>query len=192
MRVVLASRSPRRRALLAQIGVSCEVLAADIAETRQPGESVEHLVERLARDKAEAVAAKGRDGAIVVGADTVVTLENEALGKPADEAEAERMLERLSGRAHEVLTAVAVVAAARTTVRLSRTRVWFRQTSAEERRAYAASGEPMDKAGAYAIQGNAARFVERIDGSYSGVMGLPLFETAALLSEAAARGGGAG
>ncbi|MCP5156315.1 MAG: septum formation inhibitor Maf [Ectothiorhodospiraceae bacterium] len=186
-RVCLASRSPRRRALLEQIGVACVVVDPSIDESLRPGESPRELVVRLARGKALA----GRElpaaaGMVVVAADTEVVLDDAVLGKPADAADAEAMLARLSGRAHEVLSAVAVLAPddAEPRVRVSASRVWFRPTTAAERKAYCATGEPLDKAGAYGIQGRAAVFVERLDGSYSGVMGLPLHETATLLARA--------
>ena len=185
--IVLASRSPRRRDLLAQLGVEFEVLDPDIDETPRPGESPAALVERLAAAKAEAGRAalgEREDSPVVIGADTVVVLDGESLGKPRDASHACAMLERLSGKCHEVLSAVAIAHAGGTRVLTSRSRVCFRATTREECRAYAASGEPLDKAGGYAIQGRAAVFVRRLEGSYSGVVGLPLYETAALLDEA--------
>lgn len=183
--LVLASASPRRRELLAQIGVPHRVLAVDLDEGRRPGEAVEDFVQRLALDKALAGwrTLPAVERAPVLGADTLVVLDGEPLGKPADRDAALTMLARLSGRSHEVLTAVALVTP-EPRVRLSRSRVSFRPTSAAERRAYWDSGEPVDKAGAYGIQGLGAIFVARLEGSYSGVMGLPLFETAELLAEA--------
>lgn len=180
--IYLASRSPRRRMLLEQIGVRYRVLALDLTERRRPGESPAAFVRRMARAKAELGRTRLPPGAAapVLGADTVVIADGEVLGKPSSAGEACAMLERLSGRSHEVLTAVAL-AATTTEVALSRSRVWFRALTAEERAAYCATGEPLDKAGAYAIQGLAAAFVERLEGSYSGVVGLPLFETAELL-----------
>ena len=183
--LVLASASPRRRELLAQIGVPHRVLAVDLDESRLPGEAVADFVQRLARDKALAAwhALPAVERGAVLGADTLVVLDGEPLGKPADREEALAMLARLSGRDHEVLTAVALVDPA-PRLRLSRSRVTFRATTAAERVAYWNSGEPADKAGAYGIQGLGAIFVAHLEGSYSGVMGLPLFETAGLLAEA--------
>ena len=181
--LVLASSSPRRRELLTQIGFVFAIETADIDESRQPRESAQAYVCRVARDKALAVAERGNHCLPVLGADTIVLIDDEILGKPRDPAEAEAMLARLSGRQHEVLTAVSLVAATHAKA-LSRTRVWFRTLSAAERSVYVSTGEPMDKAGGYGIQGRAAVFVERIDGSYSGVVGLPLCETAILLTAA--------
>jgi len=176
----LASQSPRRRALLDQIGVAHRVVAVAVDETRRPGEAPAVYVERLARAKAAAgLAAAG--GGWVLGADTVVVLGDEVLGKPADRAAALVMLARLSGRRHQVLTAVALAGAAGVACRLSVSHVTFHPLQADEIAAYWASGEPADKAGAYAIQGRAALFVSHLEGSYSGVMGLPLYETGELL-----------
>lgn len=183
--ICLASASPRRRELLAQIGVPHVVSPADLDESAGAGEPPQLYVERLARAKAEHVwrerLAAGMPPLPVLGADTTVTIDGVLLGKPADVDALLATFERLSGREHEVLSAIALCTAAGVESRLSRTRVWFRQISTDEVRRYWASGEPRDKAGGYAIQGRAAVFVERIDGSYSGVMGLPLAETAALL-----------
>lgn len=189
--VYLASRSPRRRELLAQIGVRFELIRADVDESPRAGEdAVEHVL-RLAVAKASTGRARlgSRPPAPVLGADTAVVLDGEVLGKPSDEAQALAMLARLGGRAHEVATAVAVANGARVDTRVSVTRVWMRSLSAAEARSYWASGEPRDKAGAYAIQGRAAAFVTRIEGSYSGVVGLPLYETAELLAAAGLRFG---
>lgn len=184
--IVLASRSPRRRALLAQLGVQFETLDVEIDETRRTGETPEALVTRLAADKAEAGRhSLKRDGAHrVIAADTVVVVGDQVLGKPRDATHASDTLMRLSDGCHEVLSAVALAGERGTDTRLSRSRVCFRKLSAEECRAYAATGEPLDKAGAYAIQGLAAAFVTDLQGSYSGVVGLPLYETAELLTEA--------
>jgi len=183
--IVLASRSPRRRALLDQIGVRYATLAVDADERRLAGEDAATLVERLAR--AKAALGRGRlaadDRRPVLGADTAVVIDGEPLGKAADAGEAVALLARLSARTHEVYTAVAL-ARETTAVRLSVSRVRLRRLSARECRAYAATGEPLDKAGGYAIQGLGGAFVERLEGSYSGVVGLPLYETAALLREA--------
>jgi septum formation protein len=180
--VYLASASPRRSELLRQIGVPFTVRAAAIAEERMGGETPEAYVVRLAAAKAEAVWAAVADSRPVLGADTAVVLGGAVLGKPNDAAEAAAMLERLSGRTHRVLTAVAVRYAGGIETRLSESEVRFRATTAAERLAYCATGEPFDKAGGYGIQGHAAVFVEELKGSYSGVVGLPLFETAALLT----------
>jgi septum formation protein len=179
--VYLASASPRRSELLRQIGVRFTVRAAAIAEEQLPGETSEAYVARLAATKAEAVWAAVADARPVLGADTAVVLGREVLGKPATPVEAAAMLERLSGRSHRVLTAVALRHTAGIETRLSESEVRFRATTADERVAYCATGEPFDKAGGYGIQGHAAVFVEELKGSYSGVVGLPLFETAALL-----------
>jgi septum formation protein len=180
-KLVLASASPRRRALLAQVGLQCDIRPVDLDESAAPGEAPEDYVSRLARQKGEAAS---RDaGEVVVAADTIVVLDGESLGKPLDQAHARRMLARLSGRDHEVMSAVAVVADSGSAMALSRTRVWMRPVTSDEIDRYCASGEPMDKAGAYAIQGLAASFVTRLDGSYSGVVGLPLYETLQLLAD---------
>jgi septum formation protein len=183
--LTLASASPRRRELLAQLGLVCQVRPVDIDESPRAAEAPEAYVRRLAREKARAAwerHAEG-DGLPVLGSDTTVVLDGEILGKPVDAAEAQVMLARLSGRTHEVLTAVAVVQGACECAMLSRSHVSLREITAAERAAYAVSGEPLDKAGGYAIQGMGAVFVERLEGSYSGVMGLPLYETAQLLAE---------
>ena len=183
-RIILASASPRRRELLTQIGVHYEQRVVPVDERHRPGEAPSDYVSRLALAKARAV--RDATGAAldvpVLGADTAVVLAGVPLGKPAGRAEALDMLRRLAGREHEVLSAVALVDARREALRLSRTRVRFRSIDEAELAAYWASGEPRDKAGAYAIQGRGALFVARIEGSYSGVVGLPLFETAELLA----------
>lgn len=179
-RIILASRSPRRVELLQQLGVSPEVVPADIDESLVPGESPEHYVERMAREKAQAIADRPGDS-IVIGADTTVVCAGEIFGKPADFAATRDMLHQLSGRAHNVLSAVALWSDEGLDARVCTTTVTFRKLSDQEILEYWESGEPAGKAGAYAIQGRGARFIERIEGSYSGVMGLPLFETAALL-----------
>lgn len=181
--IVLASASPRRRELLAQIGVACTVQPAQVDETVQPAESPEAYVQRLALAKAEAVR-QNQPTALVLGADTVVVCDGVILGKPADETDAVWMLLALAGHSHEVLTAVALLGDTGEWTALSRSRVWLREISRAETQAYWASGEPADKAGGYAIQGLGAAFIERLKGSYSGVMGLPLFETAELLQRA--------
>jgi septum formation protein len=180
--VYLASASPRRSELLRQIGVEFRVRAAAIAEDRLYAEKPEQYVVRLAAAKAETVWAAVAGAQPVLGADTTVVLGREVLGKPESAAEARAMLERLSGRTHRVLSAVAVRHAGGVETRLSESEVRFRATTPAEISAYCATGEPFDKAGGYGIQGPAAVFVEDLKGSYSGVMGLPLFETAALLA----------
>ena len=185
--LILASASPRRVELLRQIGVVPRVLPADIDERRLPGESIEHCVQRLARSKAIQVRQrlKGADVSIpVLGADTVVVVDDDMLGKPRDRADALAMLQRLSARSHCVLSAVALASATGVNQALSRSEVCFRALSAQECADYWDSGEPQGKAGAYAIQGLAAVFIQSLNGSYSGVMGLPLYETAQLLSAA--------
>jgi septum formation protein len=168
--IVLASRSPRRSQLLAQIGVPHEVLALDL--------------ERLARDKALHARTARRDGRLLLAADTIVVLDGTIFGKPRDEPGAVGMLRALSGRCHEVMTAVAVCDGSDVRTAVSVSRVTFRELGEAECRAYWDTGEPADKAGAYAVQGLGAVFIERLEGSYSGVMGLPLFETARLLQAA--------
>ena len=181
----LASASPRRLELLAQIGVPFVTLIASIDETALPGEPVERYVERLAREKARAGLAALSDpaDAVVLGADTAVVLDGRILGKPADRAECLATLVALSGREHQVLTAVALASAQRIESRVVASRVRFRPLRAGEAEAYWATGEPCDKAGSYGIQGLAAVFVSQLEGSYSAVVGLPLCETAQLLGE---------
>lgn len=180
--VYLASASPRRSELLRQIGVPFQVRPAAIAEQQLARETPEDYVVRLAAAKAETIwAAAAGDSRPVLAADTAVVLDGDVLGKPETAAEAAAMLERLSGRTHRVLTAVALRHAGGLETRLSESEVRFRATTADERLAYCRTGEPFDKAGGYGIQGHAAVFVEELKGSYSGVVGLPLHETAALL-----------
>ena len=181
----LASASPRRRELLAQIAVPCVTQIASIDETPLPDEPPAAYVERLACDKARAglLALGGRDDAVVLGADTAVVLDGRILGKPADLNESRAMLQALSGRSHQVLTAVALVGGGRDAARVVSSDVSFRPISEAEIEAYWASGEPCDKAGSYGIQGLAAVFVSGLQGSYSAVVGLPLCETAELLGE---------
>jgi septum formation protein len=184
--VYLASGSPRRRELLQQIGIAFRVMASAVDETALHGEAPLAYVHRLAAAKADAGWHDGREAADapVLAADTAVVLAGQILGKPRDRDDAEDMLRRLSGRTHEVLTAVALRAASGLDIRISRSAVTFRAIQAGEVSAYWDTGEPRDKAGAYAIQGRAAIFVADLRGSYSGVMGLPLFETAELLRSA--------
>lgn len=181
--VYLASASPRRRELLRQIGVDFEVRSAKIDEQRGEHEAARDYVRRMACGKADTVwtATEADAARPVLGADTVVVLDDEVFGKPEDTSDAERMLERLSGCTHRVLTCVAVRFGEQSEARLSTSEVRFRPTTAAERRAYCRSGESLDKAGGYGIQGMAAIFIETISGSYSGIMGLPVYETAELL-----------
>jgi septum formation protein len=192
--IYLASRSPRRRELLAQIGVKFEPLLfregprqdADTDEAVRPGEQPDDYVRRVTQLKSEAawqrvVMRRGLQRKPVLAADTTVAIGGEILGKPNDRADAERILKTLSGTQHRVLTAVALQYESRFEVAVSESLVTFTALDPERIAAYVQSGEPFDKAGAYAIQGRAAAFVERLEGSYTGVMGLPLFETANLL-----------
>jgi septum formation protein len=179
----LASVSPRRRVLLAQVGVPHLVTGAHIDESVHPGERPHDYVQRMARTKAQTV--WEQDLSLpVLGADTTVVLDGKVFGKPADRADAVRMLGLLSGRTHEVLTAVALASKEGLSMRVSVSAVRFRSLAADEIAAYWETGEPRDKAGAYAIQGLGAVFVESLTGSFSGVMGLPLFETSELLRAA--------
>jgi len=180
--ICLASASPRRAILLEQIGLPYVQKPVDIDEAVLPGESPVDFVRRVALEKATAAWHEGSDGLLTLAADTAVVLAGEIFGKPADAAAAAAMLGRLSGRTHEVLTAVAAVLEGERDCVLSRSRVSFQRLDATQIERYIATGEPLDKAGAYGIQGLAAIFVERLEGSFSGVMGLPLRETAAMLS----------
>lgn len=181
----LASGSPRRRELLTQIGVPFLTQIAPIDENALPGESPLAYVERLALAKGYAglAALADSDGAVVLGADTAVVLDGHILGKPRERADALATLQALSGRSHQVLTAVALVSRERQVARVVTSQVTFRPLTQAEIEAYWASGEPQDKAGSYGIQGLAAVFVSQLQGSYSAVVGLPLCETAALLAE---------
>ncbi|MBE0486299.1 nucleoside triphosphate pyrophosphatase [Marinobacter sp.] len=181
--LILASASPRRAELLEQIGLAFRVQPADVDETVPAGEPAEQYVERLAREKAQSVARHNPDS-LVLGSDTSVVLQGDILGKPGSVAEAQAMLARLSGQAHQVMTAVALAEGAHCQSRLVVTSVRFRALSDAEIDAYVASGEPMDKAGGYGIQGLGGIFVSELKGSYSAVVGLPLQETAGLLAEA--------
>lgn len=182
MRLVLASASPRRRELLAAAGLQFDVDPVDVDERRLPGESPADYVERVARLKALAGSARWPE-ATVLGADTAVVIGDDVLGKPADARAAAAMLRRLSGAAHEVLTGIAVAARGDIRSAVERTAVWFKVLEEAAIQGYVASGEPMDKAGAYAIQGRAATFVDRIEGSYSNVVGLPVAAVLQLLRE---------
>lgn len=179
-RLVLASASPRRKALLASVGVDVHVQPADVDETPLPNESPEALVSRLSAAKAEAVEAAEND--MIVSADTVVVVDDEILGKPADEDDARRMLELLSGRTHRVLTGVSVRGGDRTETEVEQARVTMRFLSVADIAWYLGTGEPMGKAGAYAIQGYGSLFIPEIEGNHSGIVGLPLPLVDALLA----------
>ena len=176
MRLILASSSPRRRELLRQAGFDFEVCPSDIAEEIQQDELPEEFARRAAREKALCVAGAAPPGSLVLGADTVVAIDGQTLGKPSDGNDAARMLRLLSGRTHKVYTGVCVVRAPSEVVSFKHetTLVTFRSLDEDEIRRYVASGEPMDKAGAYAVQGLASNFVTRISGCYSNVVGLPI------------------
>ena len=178
----LASASPRRRDLLDLVGIRHEVRPADINEAVGPGEAPDVYTERLAREKARAIALQEPD-AVVIAADTTVVIDDEILGKPESEADATRMLKLLSGREHFVYTGVALHSARGVRVSLSKSVVTFALLHDAQIHAYWASGEPQGKAGAYAIQGFAETFISRLSGSYTGVMGLPIHETSALLRQ---------
>ena len=180
--LVLASGSPRRRQLLEMLGIPIEVRPSHIPEVRAPGELPQRYVERLAREKAASV-----PGRLVLGADTTVVVDGEMLEKPADGADALRMLRRLQGRRHEVITAVALSSPEGLLAATDVTGVTFRPADDDFLRAYIATGEPMDKAGAYGIQGYGAALVERIDGDFFGVMGLPVRLVLDLLARAGHR-----
>ena len=182
--IVLASASPRRRQLLAQLGVHCRVVAPNIDETVFDFEDAETYVLRIARQKAEAAstAEMVSEADVIIAADTCIELDATIFGKPRDVNDAQAMLRRLSGREHRVLSAVCVYENRRQQCRMSRNRVRFRKLTAAEISAYCRSGEPLDKAGAYAVQGKAAMFISEIHGSYRAIMGLPLFELSELLA----------
>ncbi len=181
--LILASASPRRRELLTQIGLTFDVQTAEIDETPRIGEEVRAYTMRLAEHKAAAVLARQRNASrlTAIGADTAVFCEGRILGKPVDGTDAARMLRLLSGRTHEVVTGVAVLTALARRVEAEVTRVWVAQLTEAQIAVYVASGEPMGKAGSYAIQGRAARFIPRIEGCYSNVVGLPLARVSAML-----------
>lgn len=181
----LASQSPRRAELLARLGPAFELLALDVPEIRSPDETAQAYVRRVSAEKARAGLAElgTHPDAVVLSADTEVILDGDVFGKPADAADAAAMLRRLSGRTHEVLSVVTAAAAGRETQVESRSEVTFAPLAEADIAAYVASGEPMGKAGAYAIQGPGERFVAHLSGSHSGVMGLPMHETWILLRE---------
>ena len=190
MILILASASPRRHELLTQAGLTFTVEAANLNEDLLPNEAAAAYVQRLAEEKAQAVwnAHKASDTAenplVVLGADTCVVVEGQILGKPTDSADARRMLELLSGRTHAVLTGIAAITAKKTVRDLDITQVTFNVITDSEIGRYIASGEPLDKAGAYAIQGYAARWIPRIEGCYFNVVGLPIARTITLLAQA--------
>ena len=177
--LTLASTSPRRRQLLEMLGIPLRVVPSNVPEVRRPTETPLEYVERLAREKA-----LGVGGRLVLGADTTVVVRNEVLEKPVDEADALRMLGKLQGRTHQVVTSVALAAGERIHQATDVTNVSFRRVSEDFLRAYVATGEPMDKAGAYGIQGYGAALVERIEGDFFGVMGLPLRLVLKLMEDA--------
>ncbi len=185
--IYLASASPRRRELLRQLGVEFEAMPSNILEARRTGESPTDYVLRVARDKARFVAKRVHERGLpalpVLGADTEVVLDGEILGKPQDRDHGLALLRRLSGRTHEVLSALCVVTPAGEHTALNTSRVSFAALTEAQIAQYWETGEPVDKAGAYAIQGRAAAFIERLEGSYSGVMGLPLHELAEILNK---------
>ena len=181
-RLILASASPRRRELLTQAGYTFTVESADIDESERPNESPADYVRRLAEEKAQAIFARHTgENLIVLGADTSVVCEGHVLAKPADAADAKRMLQHLSGRTHQVLTGIAAVTSAGTTSAVESTDVTFSEIPESELDLYCATTEPLDKAGAYGIQGYAARWIPRIDGDYFNVMGLPIARTVKLI-----------
>ena len=198
-KIYLASKSPRRRELLRQIGVEFELLMlreepgrhGAVSEVPLPGEAPDVYVTRIAREKAqsgwEAVLWRKLPARPVLAADTTVTIDGQILGKPADAADAMRMLRSLSGRTHQVLTAVAVIVNDQLSEALQCSEVRFADLPDSTLQAYCATNEPFDKAGSYGVQGQAAQFIEHIQGSYSGIMGLPLFETSRLLKQAGIR-----
>jgi len=183
--VILASASPRRRELLEQIGVRAIVQSVDIDESRKPGEPVKEYVQRLAMEKAERgfSTIKNSQKLPVVGSDTIVVIDGIVLGKPEDRQQAKEMLQQLSGQKHTVLTSVAIVTEDKKVIDTSSSVVLFNKLELQEIEDYVVTGEADDKAGSYAIQGLAAQFVKNLNGSFSGVMGLPLFETVQLLKQ---------
>jgi septum formation protein len=186
LRVILASQSPRRRELLTLVGITHEVRPADIDEAYIPGEVPRAHAERLARGKCAVIAAREPD-ALVIRSDTIVVVDGDVLGKPTDEEDAARMLRRLSGRSHIVVTAVAVAWRGETRSAVEEVNVTFHTLSDDDIAAYIATREPMDKAGAYGIQGYGATIVERVDGDYFAVMGLPLQLLVRVLAELGVR-----
>lgn len=185
--VILASASPRRSELLDQIGVDHQCLAVDIDESVYDGENASDYVVRMALEKARLGFLAGGESRFTIGADTCIECDSEVLGKPADEKHAAEILAKLSGREHMVHTAVSVISKQSEETALCSSRVCFDKLEQSTIDAYIATGEPLDKAGAYAIQGQAAQFITKLEGSYSSVMGLPLYETAMLLRKSGFR-----
>lgn len=185
MKIILASSSPRRKQLLEQIGLEFDIITSDIEENIEKNENAGQLVERLALNKALDVAQRTQTRNLVIGADTVVCKEQEILGKPRDKQEAYEMLKALSGRTHKVMTGVAIVEApnGKSLVMHEETSVKFRDLSDDEIKEYIATGEPMDKAGSYGVQGKGALFIEKIDGCYFNVVGLPLSKFCIMIKE---------
>ena len=184
MKIYLASKSPRRHELLKQLGIEFEIVDVDIDETWDNKEIARHYVTRLAIEKAKSGLEKiNKNDAIVLGADTAVVLDDIILGKAEKQSEATDMLKTLSGRTHHVYSAITLVSNNNETTAISISRVSFKPLTDEEIEQYCTTGEPLGKAGAYAIQGKAAKFIERLEGSYSGVMGLPLYETWNLIQQ---------
>lgn len=181
--IVLASKSPRRRELLTQIGVNFICKTSNIDETPKQGEKAVELVERLAISKARVVYDELVENTCVMGSDTIVTIDQHILGKPVNQQDCMRMLGLLSGKTHQVITAVAIIKDAIVKTAVVESDVTFTELSTEQMIQYWQTGEPKDKAGAYAIQGLAAQYISHLRGSYSAVMGLPLFETAQLLKQ---------
>ncbi len=182
--LILASASPRRAWLLGRLGVSFSIVPSEVEEVRKPGEPPKEFALRIAREKALSVASRVGSG-LVIGCDTIVVVDGEALGKPSDEAEARRMLGRLSGRAHRVISGVAVAEqpGGRMEDAIVSTKVWFKTLTAGEIEEYVATGEPMDKAGAYGIQELGMLLVSRIEGDHNNVVGLPVFTLAGMLEK---------
>ncbi|MCK4950347.1 MAG: septum formation inhibitor Maf [Gammaproteobacteria bacterium] len=183
--VYLASVSPRRQELLSQIGVNFQQLSVDVEEQRSESETPEQYVKRVALDKAQAGwnSEERVLGIPVLGADTEVVVDGQVMGKPQDHQHAMEMLDKLSGKEHQVISVVALVQGSRQQLLVNLNKVYFRDLSQEEKQAYCKSGGPLGKAGGYGIQGLAAAFISHLEGSYSGVMGLPLYETSKLLRE---------
>jgi septum formation protein len=186
--IILASASPRRKELLAQAGFVFRVVTSGVPEVREPGESPISFVTRLAREKAQDVASRSPQSCVILGADTVVVCDEQVLGKPMDTDDARRMLRLLAGRTHRVITGVCVLSGNVVESAVEVTMVQMLTMSAKEIEDYVQSGEPMDKAGGYAIQGRAARWIPRIQGCYFNVVGLPLAVTAAMLETALVTG----
>ena len=174
MAVILASQSPRRRELLTKLGLCFSVVTADVDETMQQGKDPRDEVARVCRAKAQAVRDRGHDKDLIIAADTIVVVQGEVLGKPKDREDAARMLRLLSGKDHEVMTGLTVLQAEQSRTLVETAKIHFRQLDEQELAAYIATGEPMDKAGAYGIQGHFAKYIREIRGEYTTIVGLPL------------------